>query len=248
MHVLAKLTLLLIILTASLTVSGSDNEDLSLMSPVIIDYTSRISGEIFTSRIQAHGTQYLFDSWLEGKLYLIDGSGIEGEMYKYNAFLDELIWLQTNTYIPVQTDKELIKGFELYAPSGDTLFFDHITIKPWFENQRLRLYAQRLYTGAEVSLLAQRRIRRTGEIHESSGARIIATPTLEADPLYFVLVDGEEARDLRKLNRRSLIAVFPDHKREVRSLIRSTGIRINTESDMIRVMQQIDSMFVDDKN
>ncbi len=213
-----------------------------VIAPELIESQPRISGEVFNFHMQADGSQYLYDYWVKGDIFLVDGSVIRGELFKYNAYLDELIWLHPVSFKPVQAEKDFVEGFTLYPHNGDTLVFNHVTIKPWYENEPLKLYAQELYEGRHISLVVQRRIKRTGERLKSSGARIIATPILEPDPVFFVVFDDGEARDIKRLNRRAVAAVFPETQKEIRSLLRQEGIRINDQSDLVKAVMLIDAV------
>lgn len=218
--------------------AGNENQ---VTSPELIENQPRISGEVFNFHMQADGSQYLYDYWVKGDVYLIDGSVIRGELFKYNAYLDELIWLHPLSFKPVQAEKDFVEGFTLFPLDGDTLFFNHVTIKPWYENEPLKLYAQELYEGQHISLVVQRRIKRTGETLKSSGARIIATPIIEPDPVFFVVFDDGEARDIKRMTRRAVAAVFPETQKEIRSLLRQEGIRINDQNDLVKAIMLIDT-------
>ncbi len=213
--------------------------------PRMLDFKPRISGELFISTMQADGSPYLHDNWVKGDLILKDGSMIAQQDFRYNGYLDALIWRQPKTLQSVKADKDLVEQFILYPPGSDTMVFQNITISPWYESRPLNLYAEIRYLG-DISLVVHQRIRRTGETLESRGARIISRPRIELDPVYYIIMPDNEAREIRRLNRRSLSRLFPDEGVAIRSALRRAGIRINNEADLLRAVAVIDQLLMEE--
>ncbi len=206
-----------------------------------LDFEPRISGEVFISTMQADGSPYLHDNWVRGDLFLRDGSLVREQYFRYNGYLDALIWRQPRSLQSVKVAKDMVEQFVLHPPGGDSLIFQNITLRPWYESASVNLYAQILYKG-DISLVVHQRIRRTGETLESRGTRIISRPRIEHDPVFYVLMPDHEARELRRHSRRSLSRLFPDHRAEVRASLRNEGIRINSQEDLVRAIKIIDKM------
>lgn len=213
--------------------------------PKILDAKPRISGELFISTMQADGSPYLHDTWVKGDLVLKDGSVVTQQDFRYNGYLDALIWRQPNTLQSVRADKDLVKQFMLYPPGADTIVFQNITIRPWYETSPLNIYAEIRYQG-DISLVVHRRIRQTGETLESRGARIISRPRIEPDPVYYILMPDNEARELRRLNRRALSRLFPGNSAAIRSALRREGIRIDNEADLLHAVKVIDQLLMEE--
>lgn len=225
----------------SLVASPDDGSDKRVRT---MDFEPRISGEVFVSTLQADGSPYLHDNWVRGDLLLRDGSLVKQQYFRYNGYLDALIWRQPGSLQSVKVAKEMVKQFVLYPHGNDSLVFQNITLRPWYESASVNLYAQVLYEG-EISLVVHQRIRRTGETLESRGARIISRPRIEHDPVFYVLMPDNEARELRRQSRRALSRLFPEDRAGVRSAMRSENIRINSQEDLVRAIRVIDKLFVE---
>lgn len=209
--------------------------------PETLEQTQRLTGEVFVTTMQADGSPYLHDDWVKGDLKLRDSTLVEGQDFRYNGYLDELIWRQPRTLQSIKINKETVSAFTLYPNEHDTLVFRNINIKPWYESDELNLYAQILYKD-EVTLVAHQRIRRTGETHRSTGGRIIARPRIEHDPVYYFVMPDGEAREISRKSRRAISRLFPDHRREVRSALRREAGRIDHEADLINAAHIINQL------
>ncbi len=209
--------------------------------PLLLDFEARLSGEVFTFHMQADGSQYLFENWVKGDVSFISGKSLKDQSFRYNGYLDELIWLHPSFYKPVKADKYQIESFTLYPPGGDTLIFENISFKPRFESDSLHFFAQKLYTG-DISLVAYRQIKRTGETLESIGPRLVARPKIEPEPVYYLILPDDQVHEVRRLNRRSLYRIFSDERRAIREGFRRECLRINNERDLIKAVGIIDEI------
>ncbi len=236
-HFIAGLFSLALVLSAAAAVGTGGGAQARTM-----DFEPRISGEVFISTMQADGSPYLHDDWVKGDLLLLDGSLVRGQDVRYNGYLDALIWRQPRSLQSVKVAKDMVRQFVLYPPGPDSLVFQNITLRPWYESESVNLFAQILYKG-EISLVVHQRIRRTGETLESRGARIISRPRIEHDPVFYVLMPDNEARELRRHSRRSLSRLFPEQRTDVRAALRNEGVRINSQEDLVRAIRVIDNLF-----
>jgi len=210
--------------------------------PVTLDHEVRLSGEVYHFFMQADGSYYLADNWAEGTVELVTGEKVHGELLKYNAYLDELIWLSSRTYQPVMADKKLVRQFSLALPGvAEEAVFRNITISVPLVADSVNIYAQQLYAGT-ISLVAHRRVVQSGERQESYRGGMQSIPRLTADPVYYIVTGDQEAFEVNRLSRRSLYRIFPEHRREIRAALRSEGLLIRSETDLIRAVSMIDEM------
>ncbi len=202
-----------------------------------LTYEARLSGKVYDFALDAEGDYYLAESWATGDVMLLSGEKVTGERLKYNAYLDELIWLSPGNHQSVQIDKRLVSQFSVTLPGEGQprvfhrLFFHDDREQPHAEGQ----YAELLYDG-DVSLFAHRRVVQSGERVETVGGSLRAIPQLNADPVYYIMMPDERIKELSRFSRRALQGIFPDKQREVRALLRREQPMIRSEADLIRAV------------
>ncbi len=234
---LIHVVVLAIILSLNISARNSCYEKtlLSVFEP-------RLSGEIYTFTMRADGNYYLNENWLKGDVALISGETVHDKLLKYNIYLDELIWLSSKTYKPVKVDKKLVKEFTINLPdSREPVLFRNITIDVAFRDDPLNIFAHKLYEG-NISLVAQRRVRQTGERFTSERGTHISVPRLEPDPVYYIIMPDNKAREVGRLNRRALYRIFPDYRSEIRTALRRENVWIRSENDLVRAVGIIDEI------
>ncbi len=228
----------------ALTLFMAMPENVACASPgsdqLTLTYEARLSGKVYDFALDAEGDYYLAESWATGDVILLSGEKVTGERFKYNAYLDELIWLSTRNHQSVQIDKRLVSQFSVTFPGEDQpRLFHRISIhdgrEPYAEGQ----YAELLYDG-DVSLFAHRRVVQSGERVETVGGSLRAIPQLNADPVYYIMTPDEQIKELSRFSRRALRGIFPDKQQEVRSLLRREQPMIRSEADLIRAVSLIE--------
>ncbi len=215
----------------------TDNGDMPAVMTIEPDV--RISGKLYSFTMDSDGSYYLADNWAEGSVTLTNGETARSELLKYNSFLGELIWLAPETYTAVQVDKNLVRRFTLNLPGmTEPAVFQRLRIRVPLEADSMNIYAQQLYSG-DIGLVARRRVVVTGERLESTRGTLRSVPRLRPDPVYYVLIDGTDAYEVNRLNRRSLYRIFPEHRREIRAGFRDERLYIRSEQDLIRAVSII---------
>lgn len=208
--------------------SGSDQ--------LTLGYEARLAGKIYDFALDAEGDYYLAEGWAMGDVLLLSGDKVSGERVKYNAYLDELIWLSPRNQQAVQIDKRLVKEFSMILPGEDhPRVFRRLFLRDGQALHEDGQYAELLHDG-DVSLFVYRRVLQSGERVKTVEGRLRAIPQLEADPVYYILMPDGQLKELSRLSRRSLQGMFPDHQQEIRSLLRSEQRMIRSEADLIRAM------------
>lgn len=201
-----------------------------------------LPGEIFTFYMQAYGTQYFNDEWLPGDIALANGREIRDVLLRYNAYLDELIWLPDINTNPVKIDKGMVHRF-LFNSSGNARYpFVKIDLKELAESENGEIYAQELHAG-KVSLYAHRKVVKTSEHVESSGRTTYAKPVISPDTDYYIQKSDGSFQALRRINLRGVSHLFPGKEREVRRFLRKNNLRIRNEGELIKAMGLINDNF-----
>ncbi len=205
-------------------------------------YEPRLSGEVYTFLMRANGSYYLNENWVKGDVLLISGEKAHDKRLKYNTYLDELIWLSSKTYQPVKVDKNLVREFSVNLPGEqEPAIFHNITIDVAFRSEPLNIFAHSLYDG-NISLVAHRRVIKTGERLTSEGGTLISVPRLEPDPVFYIVKPDNEAHEVSRFSRRALYRIFPEQRDEIRTALRRERIWIRSENDLIRAVAIIDEV------
>jgi hypothetical protein len=206
---------------------------------------AKLSGETFVFNLYASGSQYLFEEWTGGEVTLTTGAVVKADGLRYNGYLDELIWLNPAGSIPVMIDKSLVHGFVLYRPNDrEPLVFEKITHRSWYATGPSVIYAQVIYRG-EMSLMAYRNIRRTGDNTLFTESGITVREDIRPAHEYFLITPEGRVHQIRKFSRRTFRRLFPDHRAEVRQALR--GIRIHTDAQRATFISRLDALLYDSK-
>lgn len=201
---------------------------------------AKLSGEAFVFNLYASGSQYLFEEWTAGEVRLSTGAVVKAESLRYNGYLDELIWLNPLGSVPVMVDKSLVSSFVIHSPSNrEPLVFEKISHRSWYATEPSDIFAQVLYRG-EMSLMAFRNIRRTGENTLFTESGITVRENISPSHEYFLLSPEGQVHQLRKFNRRTFRRLFPDHRAEIRRALR--GIHIHTDAQRVVFISRLDDL------
>ncbi len=205
-----------------------------------LDYKAKLSGEVYDFALDAEGDYYLAESWAIGDVSLLSGEKVAGQRLRYNAYLDELIWLSPRGQQSVQIDKQLVESFSVTLPGeSQPRVFQRLFFRDGPHLREEGTYAELLHDG-DVSLFVHRRVVQSGERVETVGGSLRAVPQLTADPVYYVETPDGQLKELSRLSRRALQGVFPDQQREIRSFLRRAQPMIRSEADLVRAISLIE--------
>ena len=232
MQALKPITIILLLLLPVVVKAGSDAPD---------GFKPRLSGEIVNLTLQSRGSQFHNPEWLYGDIELYSGETVKNKQLRYNGFRDALIWLHADTQQSILLDTDLIKGFILHNPAQNrTMTFERLIPRAGSEG----MFAERLYSGM-ISLYAHRKIEQTGEATQLQGNALRPIAVLEPKPAYYIIDHNQQVIELNRLNRRSLLAAFPEHRREIRALLRQNRIGVFNEAELVQAAFHIDQYLQD---
>ncbi|MDX9942604.1 MAG: hypothetical protein RBS53_10330 [Bacteroidales bacterium] len=203
---------------------------------------ARLSGEVFSFGLHAEGSMYFPEDWNQGRVTLTSGEVVEVERLRYNGYLDQLIWLNPANFQPIQIDKQMVHSFSLQVPYlPDSLYFENITFKRWYESNPINIYGQLMYRG-NIRLLAHRRIFSEREVIEERGNALVARAQLKLESIYYILMPDNQAHEFKRLNRKTLYRLFPEHSDALRDAFRQNNLRIRNENELIEAVKIIDQI------
>jgi hypothetical protein len=213
--------------------------------PDINDLTSepQLSGELYTSSsFQPDIVTWFNREWLRGDIFLKDGGILRNKNIRYNSMLDELFCLEPESNQILKLDKEAIQQFHFYNFQGDTsVYFKKFRIKKDLSVDSADVFVQELYHG-NLSLY----IIRSFYFDHREVVRInnnyILKDIYKEEPVYYLQYSTDKIIELKVFTRKSLFALFPQKKDQVRNFFRQIStFRIKSEPELKRLMEVLDT-------
>jgi hypothetical protein len=231
---------LLSIMFFTLLITGSAQTRLHADADAL--FQARLSGEVYSSPVLYAGDPYYLSSWTSGRVLLTTGQEVINVMLRYNGYHDDLYWLTPETYQQVRLDKNLIVSFLLMHPESNRwMKFQKIETRNSITGAPGSFFAEVL-ADERISLYAYRKIRETGETTSAFiGGRLIARQVIGPDYVYYLQIPGSDLVSIQT-NRRSLLRVFPEKRKEIRRELRKNHIRIRGERQLIKAVELIGAM------
>lgn len=202
---------------------------------------TKLTGELFQIVKIGQGSQFFSDEWLVGDVYLTNNSTVHNIRLKYNGFLDEIIWLESNSYSQIKLDKDLLAGFSLKDPTRNSVYnFSKIKIKKDFDSTLI--FGQVLYSG-KISLVAYRRVVKSAPIIVIESDRSYYKDVYQNSFVFYFLMPNGKTVGFKSINKKNLLALFLE-KAELlkRALKEKKQRRFKTENDLIKITGILNSV------
>lgn len=224
---------LFIFLSALATAQNPYNVEIELTTASnSVNY--KLPGKQFFPVYVPLGSEFFDEAWREGYVVLENGDRYENLNLKYNTFKDELITINDRTRVMVLLDKDAISEFGFYSatknqrfvkmyfnkvPSGDHYFMTQhdgsLKYAIWYRTQDVA----------------------TTPYRDKNG--YLQMSEFEMSLNHYVCFPDNDFKKF-KLNRRSLVLLFPDQKKEIRRMLRKERNRVKTISEATRAIEIID--------
>lgn len=185
------------------------------------------------------GSQFLFDDWQNGDVYLSNKNIVRNKDLKFNAYLDRLIWLTPINHQQVKLDKDYIEGFCLKSKSGEPRCFKKIPVKYDLAIDSVSVFGEVLYQN-RISLFAYRKVVIVGyEVALTDYYRDI----YELSTLYLFKLENGKTIGFRRYKKRDIITLFPDKKEMIIAKLRELKQhRFRTEADLINITKALNEI------
>jgi len=189
----------------------------------------RIAGQLYLPpQHHAQGTPFINDNWTAGMVIINDWDTARISSMNYNAYLDEVIYLNQvlNKYIVI--DHQSIQEFILIPGNGKPV----LKFSRRISNNKIRSkYIQALVEDS-VSLYAVRNV----EFIEDPGY----PPSLHPDhylPINEYYVKKQDSLMVKiKPSNVQLYKIFPDKEKAIKRYIRQHQLKVSNELDLIGVI------------
>ncbi|QIA09301.1 hypothetical protein [Draconibacterium halophilum] len=170
------------------------------------------------------------DDWMPGSVSFVNGNVFENMQLRYQAFEDELISYNENGRFLYLVEKELVESFT-FEDGNRTRKFIRLTKN---NNQQTNMYLEELYKG-DISLLVNWYIyeQSVSPFADRNGITRAVDYQLHKD--YYLYTEQDGLNKIR-LNKRALFSQFPEHKKEIRKLLRQNKLFVNSEASMAKAL------------
>lgn len=209
----------------------------SLSDQLVLDsiFEPKLTGEAFTIKSGMIGRQFFNDEWADSDILLSTGEKVSNKLLKYNGYLDEVVWLTPEFFKQVKIDKFAIDEFVFKNYFGKSIRFKRINIKQMFISDSTDIFAE-IVIESNLSLYIFRKIGIAGTVNKDSKGGIYSFDQLESAPVYYLKLTNNGYANLQRLNRRSLLHLFPEQKTAIKKLLSQNRQQLKTESDLVEIV------------
>lgn len=204
----------------------------------LVSSTPKLSGELYQQRIMYAGNPFYLDNWVNGDVTLESGEVVKDQFLRYNALEDELIWKEPNSFRLVKLDKMLISAFTL--KQNKIIHFERISKVSKGALTASNDFLQVLHKGI-YTLYACRWVEKTAQMETifigGRGQRVLL---IKPKTTYYIGFKDENI-SLIVLGLNSFVNAFSNEVGISRKLLRSNGIRIRNESQLIDAVKWVES-------
>jgi hypothetical protein len=203
--------------------------------PICRPVGSRIMGQLYLPpQLNAQGSPFLYDEWMAGTIVFNGLDTTEVSAMNYNAYFDELVYLNKvlNKYIVI--DHRSIQAFTLFPGQGRPA----MTFRHRNQQQHNRGKYMQVLVADSVSLYAVRRI----EFIEDPGYPPSAHPDyFHPETDYYVAVGGIQPFRI-KPSKSQLLSLFPDRKKDIKQFIGQHHLRLSNEPDLVELIRYVNEI------
>jgi hypothetical protein len=185
---------------------------------------ARLMGELYIPPITFHGNNFYGNYWTKGSILLTDGKKASDIDIKIDIYLDQIVFyndpikrtftIQKETIDTVYYTDIMGHNMKFARYSGDELL--HLKqgqLVHWAYNGSINIYAR--YTAL---------VDEADEVGEKD--------KLYRKDYFFIQKPGEKIMEM-KINRKQILALYPEQKKEIRKLLFKYPVRRDNLNDFI---------------
>ena len=196
----------------------------------------KIPGKSYVFLSTVYGSVFLYENWLSGSLNLENGAVYDSLSLKLNTFLEELILFNRRAGALITVDKDAVKEFTLINELGNKEIYQKMYLDEIPAGYR---YLNVLYDG-KIKLFLWNK---TDEIAESPYYDLTGslrnTKYVLKKIYYLDLPDKGMIRFIPQ--KRSVIELFPEHKKEIKRLQRREHLTYKGNSEIVRAIKLLET-------
>jgi hypothetical protein len=202
-------------------------------------FEPKLSGEIYQKKTGIMGKQYYNNDWAESDIKLSSGEMVVNKQLKYNAFIDEVIWLPADSSRQVKLEKHFIDEFCFKNYNGKSIRFKRLHTRLPQMTDSTDIFVEVLLE-KKASLYVFRNVRITGIINTVEDGVLYSFDRLEPQPVYFLILPDRKTVAFKKIGRNVLLKVLPaEYRTAVKGIIQQKYHSIQSEADLINLVDLI---------
>ncbi len=194
----------------------------------------KLTGELYYLNATEGKFYFYHKGWYNGTVVLIDGDVFKNMKLRYMAFGDKLIAYNDANKALFIVDQEIV----------DTFYIDSDQKKETFVRLNLdgsargNRYFEVLYSGTR-SLLVYRSIRENKTRPYKNELGILSDIEYVDDNVYYLYSEAAGFERLRA-GRQTFYSLSPEHKKEVKRILRRNRISFKDEGSIVRSLTELD--------
>ena len=202
-------------------------------------FEPRLSGEVFHMKSGFIGKQFYNEDWTPATLKLNSGELIYNKKLKYNSLLDELIWLQDNSFRQIKLEKHFISEFWFNTSPGVSAHFKKVKAKFQQMTDSAEIFIEVLQE-RPAELLVFRSVRMEGHEDEVKNGVLYTHEILKPFPIYFLRLPDQSRITLQKIRKRILLKALNENNRaKIKEIIQQNHLSLRNEKDLIQLVNLI---------
>jgi len=202
-------------------------------------FESKLCGEIFRMKTGILGEQFYNDDWTESDIKLITGETAVNKLLKYNAFMDEVIWLEADGLRQVKLEKHFIDEFCLKNYKGGSIVFKRMQLKLPRMTDTADIFVEVL-SEKSASLYVFRNVVIQGTVDRVEDGVLYSYDKLVSQPVYILSFPDKETVTFQKIGRNALLKALPNaYKTIVTEIIQRDHLSVRDEDDLIKLVSLI---------
>lgn len=199
-------------------------------------FLPKLTGEMYVPEARHIGEIFFNSNWTESEILLSSGDTVSGEKINYHGYQDEVIWYNPSNFTPFVLDKAHIRAFWTTDNLGNPVHFKNLQVRDSTYSSPKCIFAQVAVEG-RYSLYIQRRIISLPDEVVNGKNGPYFQKAYDKSPIYYIKLSSGQFLVLKQLSRQGFLNLFPAQKDALSALIRKNGIRLRTETGLIKVVR-----------
>lgn len=194
----------------------------------------KLTGEIYYLNAAEGKYHFYHDRWYEGTIVLTDGDVYKNMRLRYMSFRDKLVAYNDANRALFIVDKDIV----------DTFYIDSENVKQTFVRLKSDIspkgnhYYEVLYSGTR-SLLVYHIIKEKKTRPYKNELGILSDIEYEQDREYYLYSEATGFERVR-MGRQSFYSIFPEHKKEIKRILRKNKVIFKDEWAIIKSVTELD--------
>jgi hypothetical protein len=199
----------------------------------------KLSGEIYQKKTGMMGKQFYNDDWTESDIKLSSGELAVNKLLMYNELMDEVIWLQADSFRQIKLEKHFIDEFCFKNYNGKSVRFKRIKAKLPSMMDSTDIFVEVLCEKT-ASLYVFRNVRINGNINSVEDGVLYSYDKLVPQPVYILILPDKKTITFKTIRRGVLLKALPEeYKTTVKEIIQQNYLPVRSENDLIKLVNLI---------